>query len=234
MQRFWRQASVYTIAGNYGLQLDDVPRLTPANHEYLCPTAALAAALAQEWQDAPEKFNPRHMPLTQLVATTHDMVAPKRAAIIAGLLGYAHSDMLCFWAAEPAALAARQTEIWQPYLTWAADHYGIVFVPTHNLQPPTPSPAPLATLQAIITALSNHQLTALHQISDLTSSVLLGLALITGWRTGAAIYQAAELDALYQAEHWGADDEATHRQHSIQKDILDCERFVTLLEQAAI
>jgi chaperone required for assembly of F1-ATPase len=229
LKRFWQTASILDHAGGYALALDGKLRCTPFGHSYACPTPALAAAIAAEWQQAPDPFDPRRMPLTQLVATTHDLVAKARAATIQQLLSYAGSDLLCLRAAAPPALASQQETLWQPYLTWAATHVGATLHHTTALQPLIPAPAALAALQTAISALNDYQLTALQQATDLTGSLVLGLALVHQWRDVTAIHHAAELETRFQLAQWGADPAAENRQAQLLADLTDVATFITLL-----
>ncbi|HAC57735.1 MAG TPA: ATPase, partial [Rhodobiaceae bacterium] len=55
-----------------------------------------------------EEIDPRTMWLTKLANTAVDLVAPRREAVIAELVTYAGSDLLCYRAEHPDVLVARQ------------------------------------------------------------------------------------------------------------------------------
>lgn len=228
IKRFWKSAASQPLGAGFVLVLDGKPQRTPAGRDYLCPTQALAEAVVAEWQKAPERFDPRQMPLTQLVATTQDVVAPGRETIIQQVADYAASDLLCFRAAEPAALAAQQHEIWQAYLDWAATCFGAMLLHTQTLQL-TQTPEALAALHGAVAVLDDYRLTALRQAADLTGSLILGLALVHGWRDAKSIVGAAELEADFQITHWGSDPAAEARRASILRELGELQRFIGLL-----
>ena len=80
------------------------------------------------------------MPLTGLANAAIDRIAPDAAAFARGLAAYGEADLLCYRVEGPAALAARQAELWDPILAWAQQRYEIVFEPAlgiiHMPQPP--------------------------------------------------------------------------------------------------
>lgn len=228
IKRFWKNAASQPLGAGFVLMLDGKSQRTPAGRNYLCPTQALADAVVAEWQKAPEKFDPRQMPMTQLVATTQDVVVPGRDKIIQQVADYAASDLLCFRAAEPAALAAQQNEIWQPYLDWASARFGATLLHTQTLQL-TQAPEALAALHAAVAALDEFHLTVLRQAADVTGSLILGLALVQGWRDAKTIVGAAELETDFQITHWGSDPAAEARRKAIERDLAELERLLVLL-----
>lgn len=210
------------------LALDGKLRHTPAGNLYLCPTSALAEALAEEWRQAPREFDPRAMLFTQLVATAHDLTAPARPDCIERVMDFAAGDQLCFRAAHPAALVRRQHELWQPYLDWALTNFDALLLVTEGLQPPEQPPLSLQALRRAVEQYDDLALTALEQACSVTGSLLLALALTQGWQTAGVVFQAAELEAHFQAEHWGADPAATARLTAIQAELQMLERFCRL------
>lgn len=214
--------------GGFALELDGKLRHTPVGHTYLCPTVALAEALAVEWQQAPQNFDPRAMPITQLVATAHDLTAAARPACIARVMGYAANDLLCFRASQPPTLARRQQELWQPYLDWALTNFDALLLVTEGLQPPEQPPHSLQALRRAVEAYDDLALTALEQACSVTGSLLLALALTQGWQPPAAVFAAAELETHFQAEQWGTDPATTARLGSIQAELELLARFCRL------
>ena len=70
--------------------------------------AALAEAVAAEWDGAGAEIQPATMILTKLANTAIDRVGPGRARIEAEVLDYAGSDLVCYRADRPPDLVARQ------------------------------------------------------------------------------------------------------------------------------
>ncbi|HEY0271207.1 MAG TPA: ATP12 family chaperone protein, partial [Sphingomonas sp.] len=107
-RRFWRDVTVE----DRGIRLDGRVLRTPARVELRLPTDALASAVAEEWRAVEGAIDPRAMPLTGLANAAIDRIAPDPQAFAAGLARHAESDLLCYRAAHPASLLARQGEHW--------------------------------------------------------------------------------------------------------------------------
>ena len=92
----------------YGITLDGRAVKTPGRRPLEVPTSTLAEAIADEWRAVGESIDPRAMPLTGLANAAIDRIAPDPATFAAGLAAYGDSDLLCYRADEPEALARRQ------------------------------------------------------------------------------------------------------------------------------
>ncbi|MBP7252148.1 MAG: ATPase [Alphaproteobacteria bacterium] len=230
-KRTWRAATAVPQSNGYALALDGVAKTTPAGAVYLCPTLALAEALAAEWNAAPPKFDPRNFSLSQLVATAHDIVAPRHAIVAAEVASYAANDLLCLRDEQPVTLAERQAAIWQPYLDWAVQRFGARLQVATGLSPAVQEAKPQQILHDLVGALPPLQLTVLQQATALTGSLILGLALLTGHKEPASILAAAELESLFQREQWGEDAEALARQEELLKELTLLARFTRLADR---
>ena len=89
MRRFWREAVAAPVGGGHGVLLDGRPVRTPKGAPLAVPTAALAAAIADEWQAAGPEVRPADLPLTGLANAAIDLVAPDPRAFAEGLAAYA-------------------------------------------------------------------------------------------------------------------------------------------------
>ena len=67
MKRVYKQAAARAAEGGWGVALDNRPMRTPTKHELIVPSAALAEAVAAEWDAQQDEI--RTMPLTRLAAT---------------------------------------------------------------------------------------------------------------------------------------------------------------------
>ena len=212
-KRFYKQATVIPgTEGGFVVALDGKPVRTPSRQELGVPYAELAGALAAEWDAQTENINPATMPLTRMINTAIDAVTAAQEEVFEDILRYAGSDLICYRAEAPDSLVAREGELWDPYLDWAANigarlvlSEGIV----HVEQPPEAIRAVAVLLRRYATPL---QLTALHTITSLTGSLILALALAEGQGEPSAIWDAAHVNEDFNIEHWGEDHEAaTHR-----------------------
>jgi chaperone required for assembly of F1-ATPase len=73
-------------------------------------------------------IDPTAMPLTRIVNSAIDGVAPRRDEVIDDLARYAGSDLVCYRAGEPERLVAQEAEAWDPILAWAAERLGARFI----------------------------------------------------------------------------------------------------------
>lgn len=229
MKRFWTTAVAEAGEGGWRIALDGRPVRTPARAMLVVPTAALADAIAGEWQAAPDEVDPRAMPLTGLANAAIDRVAPDSATFAAGLAAYGASDLLCYRADHPAALTARQAAAWDPWLDWAATTHGARLVPTTGIMPRAQAAEALAALAAAVTAFGPFHLAALSPLVTTTGSLILGLAALVGAAEPEALWAAATIDERWQAEQWGEDDEAAAALAAREVDFMQGVRFAGLL-----
>ena len=155
------------------------------------------------------------MPLTRLLNSAIDGVARTMAETRADILRYAGADLLCYRAEEPAALAERQAEAFDPVLRWAAEALGARFRLGAGVMHVE---QPVETIEAIRSALEDFDdpiaLAALSAMTTLSGSALLALAVARGRVAPEEAWRAAHVDEDFQAERWGADAEATARREA--------------------
>ena len=66
MKRFYRKAEPMERAAGHGIVLDGKPIKTPGKRDLVVPSEALAAAIAEEWNDQEGEVQAVTMPLTRL------------------------------------------------------------------------------------------------------------------------------------------------------------------------
>jgi chaperone required for assembly of F1-ATPase len=234
LKRVYRDVTVADGADGYAVLLDRRPARTPAGQPLRLATPALAEAVAAEWRDQRDVIRPERMPLTALAATAIDRIGPQRAAVGAALVRYAETDLVCYRADGPADLVARQCAAWDPLLAWAAERWGARLTATAGIVPIEQPGAALATLGRVIARLSVPELAALGLAVEITGSLIIGLALLTGRLDARAAFETALLDERYQAERWGADAEAEARREQMRAELAAAERFLALLAGTAV
>jgi len=214
-KRFYKAAGVEESGAGFQLVLDGKPARTPAKKALAVPTRALGEALSEEWNGQGAEIDPANMPLTRIVNSAIDGVAPRSEAVIADIAKYAGSDLVCYRAGEPERLVADQAAAWDPILAWAREALGARFVLStgvmHVEQPGAAVEAVRARLEAIV---SPFQLAALHVMTTLTGSALLALAHAAGRLDADAAWAAAHADERYQESLWGEDEEAMLRREA--------------------
>ena len=76
MKRVYREATARQFGDGWGIALDGRPMRTPARHELVVPSAALATAIAAEWDAQRDEIRPATIPLTRLAATANTLTLP--------------------------------------------------------------------------------------------------------------------------------------------------------------
>ena len=231
MKRVYTTVETRSVGGGWGVALDGKPLRTPAKNELVLPSKALAAAIAAEWDAQREEIRPATMPLTRLAATAIDRTRAGRDLVVAETAGYADTDLLCYRADHPPALAARQGAVWQPLVDWASRRYGATLAVTKGVLPARQSPATLEAFAAIVAREDEFRLTALHTLTATCGSLVIALAVLDGRLDAAAAFAASQLDETFQIEAWGEDAEAAARRRNIAADIAATARFIALLEE---
>jgi len=231
-RRFWTAAEAVALEAGWGVALDGRPVHTPARAPLVAPTEAAARACAAEWAAQADPFDPATMPVTRALNVAIDRVAGARDAVIDEIAGFGETDLLCYRAPGPQALAARQAAAWDPWLEWARETLGAPLVCAQGVMFAAQPEASLAALREAVAARDPWRLTALHALVSLSGSLVLGLAVEEGADPGAA-WAASRVDEDWQAEQWGADAEAAEAAARKAADFADAARLSALLRDVA-
>jgi chaperone required for assembly of F1-ATPase len=229
VKRFYKAAVAAPSTGGHAVMLDGRPVRTPGRQVLLLPSADLAAAVAGEWAGQGETLQPETMPLTRLANTVVDQLPEKRQDALDEIMGYAGADLLCYRQASPADLAARQTATWQPWLDWLAARLEARLEVALTLEPIEQPAAALEALSAAAAACDDWQLVGLHAATRLTSSIVLGLAMLEGELGAEAAFDAAMLEELYEIEHWGLEAEQARRHTALRRQLAATELYCRTL-----
>jgi chaperone required for assembly of F1-ATPase len=229
MKRFWKDVDVVDDGDGFGITLDGRRVNTPAKADLAVPTLALADAIAAEWREVGETIDPRAMPLTGLANAAIDRVAADPEAFAATLASYGETDLLCYRADAPTALAERQEARWGQLLAWARRRFDVDFEVTAGI---THVAQPQATIQRLahaVASLDAFRLAGLSQLVTLGGSLITALAVLEAIVPAETAWDAVTLDERWQAEHWGADAEAEAALEIRRRDFLAAARFLELL-----
>ena len=233
MRRFYQKAEPAKRAGGYAITLDGKPVKTPGRRDLLVPSGALAAAIAEEWNTQETEVRAVKMPLTRLATTAVDRVATERDAVIRQTANYAATDLVCYRATHPPALAARQQAVWQPLIDWAVLRYDAPLVVTSGVIPKSQSAESLRAFAAAVAKHDDFALTALHVATAACGSLIIGLVLLEGQLDAQEAFAASQLDESFQIEAWGEDAEQAERRRALAADIQAAARFISLLRARA-
>ena len=229
MKRFWKLAEVVEADDGFGIALDGRRVKTPARVDLAVPTCVLADAIAGEWNALGETIDPRVMPLTGLANAAIDRVAVDTADFAASIAQYAQGDLLCYRAEGPQPLVELQARHWDPLLGWARRRFDVDFTTTTGI---IHVDQPEATVQQLIHAvavLAPFTLAGLSPLVTIGGSLITALALREGDVSVAAAWDAVNVDDAWQAEKWGADDEAVAALLLKRRDFEAAARFLSLL-----
>jgi len=228
MKRLYQRAAAIPMAGGHGVVLDGRLVKTPAARDLVVPSAALAAAVAAEWEAQQVEIRRERMPLTRLAGATIDRNATQREAIVRQVSHYAETDLVSYRASHPPALAARQHAVWQPLIDWAAERYGAPLMVTNGVIPASQPAASLDALAAVVAAQDDYALTALHAATAACGSLVIALALLEGRLDAGEAFAASQLDESFQIEAWGEDAEQAARRVALAAEVDAAARFTRL------
>ncbi len=228
MKRFYTAAGIAPHEAGHAIVLDGRPVRTPARVPLAVPGAALARAIAAEWDTQGEEIDPATMPLTGLANATIDRVLPVVGAFRGQIAAYGASDLFCYRAEGPDALIERQALLWEPLLDWARTRLGARFVVTAGIMPADQPPHTLAALRGAVEALDPWPLAGLMKLVSIGGSLVGALAHLDGAVDADALWDAVSLDERFQLETWGADQEAETRLAASRAEFMDAARYCAL------
>ncbi len=224
-RRFYK---IVTVTPERAVALDGKLIRTPKKELLALPAEALAQAVAAEWEAQGEKIRPTTMLLTKLANTAIDRVSSDKARIIAEMVDYAGSDLVCYRAAHPPDLVASQAANWNPVIDWALSSLDAPFTVTTGIIHQPQPPEALQAVGAALSRLNSFEIAALHTIMTITGSTLIALMLAARALSAEAAWAAAHVDEDFQIKSWGQDDEAAVRRAARQREFASCCRFLEL------
>jgi chaperone required for assembly of F1-ATPase len=230
--RFYKAVEVVPAGDRFGVALDGRPTKTPGGQALTAPCQALAWLMADEWAAQGETIDMAAMPATRLAFTALDHAEGSRAGMAEEVARYAGSDLLCYQAEEPRALAERETAAWGPWLIWADTALGVKLLPAIGISPMRQSPEALARVVALAEALDDFRLTGLTYAAGLYGSAVLAFAVERGALRGDEAYEVSRLDEAFQEEQWGIDDQARNRTQNLRLEAAMIARWFDTLSGA--
>jgi chaperone required for assembly of F1-ATPase len=230
LKRFYDEVELAPVGEGWQLTLDGKPTKTPAGRSVSIAHKRLANAIADEWRAQGDKVDLASMPLTRLTMSVTDHVAPRMAATQADTLKYGETDLLCYRADSPEKLVQRQTATWQPYLDWAANELRAPLTLATGIVAVSQDAGSIAAFGDALEALDPYRLLAAHALTARFGSLVLALAVVAGKASALEALEASRLDEIFQAEIWGADDEAEKRAQVIRREVEDLARFLNQLD----
>lgn len=228
-RRFWKAAEVAPAEGGFTVTLDGRAIRTPAKVPLVVPTRAVADLIAAEWQAQGEKIDPETMPATRAANAALDKVRGQFDDVAALVAAYGETDLLCYRAASPAALRARQDAAWGALLDWSAGRYGLRWVVVDGVMPAAQPPETLARLAEEVVRLSPFALTAFHDLVAMSGSLVIALAVIERHDTPENLWGISRIDEDWQTGQWGVDADAEAMSARRRQSFLDAAVFFAAL-----
>jgi len=189
----------------------------------------LAQAIAAEWDDQGEEVVPHTMPMMTLTSTMVDRVLPQFDKVAADISEYGGSDLLCYRAEDTQEiLAQKQMVAWQPILDWAARELDVSLKITKGIVYVEQPKDSIKALSLKVSKLPPQALTALHEFTSITGSLILGLSVLSKHLSASEAYDLSQLDNDHQAELWGSDYEAEDKRIHNAQDMQNADRFLQL------
>ena len=227
-KRFYAQAEAAQVDMGWTVHLDGRPIRTPSAQPFLAPRP-IAEAAAAEWAAQAEMIDPQALPITRAVNTAIDRIAPQREAVIDDIAGYGGTDLICYRAEGPQSLIDVQAAVWDPVLEWAGERFGARLICVQGVMHSAQPPQALALLRDAVAARSDIGLAALHELTTLSGSLLLALAVDHGQMTPEAAWTASRVDEEWQIAQWGRDAEAAAAAERRREDFQAAARLAALL-----
>jgi chaperone required for assembly of F1-ATPase len=231
-KRFYKTVEVVPEEGGFAVRLDGRPVRTPKGGRLVLPTRALAELVAEEWRSQGEFLEIADMHATRLANTAIEQIPGARQATADAVASYAASDLICYFAEEPAALVERQRTHWEPVLERIEAEAKVSFIRAAGIVHQEQPAATLEEVRKIALALDDFRLAGLAFGAALFGSAILAIALQRDWLSGQAAFELSRLDEIWQEEKWGVDEEAAERAERLRGEALMLERWFKALEAA--
>jgi chaperone required for assembly of F1-ATPase len=227
--RFYKDVETAQAEGGFAILLDGRAVKTPKGLRLVLPTEALAELVAEEWAGQGERIELAAMHALRLANTAAESVPRSREATAEQIARYAASDLVCYFAEEPAGLVERQEQHWAPLLVRAEQDLALPFVRAAGIVHQEQPQATLGRVKALALGLDDFGLAGLAFGAALFGSTVLAFALQHGWLSGEQAYELSRLDEAWQEEKWGVDAEAAERTQRLFAEARMLERWFKAL-----
>ena len=205
-KRFYKSVTVEGAGKEWAVLLDGKQIRTPGKIKLTMPSKALAEILAVEWEAQTDRINPSLMPATRLVNVAVEQTPDRRDDLIAEARRYAETDLICYRAPEPRILKERQSAAWDKRRAWGAEQ-GVDLATTESLHAIAQAEASLKAVEIFAAPLDDIRLTLFVHLIAVYGSVVLAMAVMRSALGGEAAFDLSRVDAEYQIELWGEDEE---------------------------
>lgn len=213
----------------YPIYINEKPLFTPKKRALAVPSAALADAIRNEWQNLPRTPKPQDLPFTQFSNTALDLVADDRCSVVQEWCKFLHTDITCYLADTPPELTERQQKIWTPLRQWFETQCGHALRTTTELLPITQPDIVMDESKKLLIEFSDFQLAALQTLAGLLGSAVLSLAVVKRIISADEALSACLIEEVYQSERWGEPEEMTKSRDTLIRAVKEADEFLSLL-----
>ncbi|MBI1362468.1 MAG: hypothetical protein GC134_00595 [Proteobacteria bacterium] len=188
--------------GGWELKGTKTTARTKGGQPLVLPTKPLAEKMAGQLSELGAKS-----PLFLLASATIDTVMPERAARIAELGSFLDTDLVFYRAPDPADLRARQDAAWDAAINWAIGNGAGGLTVTEGLVRIHQPEQAHSMLAQVLGQMSDWQLLVAHRAGHQAGSVILGCMFAQKMLDAQGLFEAANVEELYQTWRYGADAE---------------------------
>jgi chaperone required for assembly of F1-ATPase len=207
-RRFWSDVDILPTDNGFVVRLDGRVVKTPKRADLALPSRIAAELVAQEWAKQEGVIDPTGMPATRWANAAIDKIGAQKEAVVDMLAEYGASDLLCYRATHPEALIARQAAVWDAPLEWVKERFNAPLLVANGVIPVSQPNQSIANLKVAVSAFNAFELAAVHDLVQISGSLVLGLAVAHGWMDAITAWDSARVDENWQIEHWGIDEDA--------------------------
>jgi len=210
-RKFYKAVTVIEVEGGWQVQLDSRNLRTPKAQLMVLPTRAIAELVAEEWAAQTDVIEMATMHATRLANTAIETIGGSRDGVADQIADYAGSDLVCYFAEEPAALLTRQQAAWEPVLARAEAEEGLRFERCSGIVHREQPGETLTKVRELALSLDDFALAGLAFGVPLFGSAVLAIGVLRGWLGGQEAYDLSRIDEVFQEATWGIDEEAAER-----------------------
>ncbi len=225
VKRFYKTVCIKETENGFKVLCDNKPLKCGGKNDLIVPHKALADMLAAEWENQGEEIDLKEMPITDFTTGLNSLTPALREKLISDSISFINTDVLFYRAEYPSALIERQNQLWDKVLIWAGNLLDASFETTNTITPVHQPEKTISALTKQIKGMDDFDLLCFYKFSSLTTSVLLGLAIVRDFLSAKEAFCLSRLEEDFQNEFWGKDSEAEKKRNSALQDILTTEQI---------
>lgn len=188
----------------------------------LIPSEHLAKMICDEWQRISDEIDFLQMPITRIAiagSNIHHLGAKQKNLWLETqtqqLCDYINSDLICYYALEPIELTNKQQASWQNIHNHIKNISNAELLTTNGIEPLNQAAKIHDVIKNIINQMSIWQIVAVSNITKLSGSIFIAIAIYNNAISAQQAAQAATIEEEWQLAKWGEDKEL--RDNIVQK-----------------